>query len=85
MYYWVAHSTDGCFQDVSNKIFKTKKEAYESMRNSALEKRKWNTEFDEDFDEGELIDYEVLFSKDCIRHNSYSGEYIYEIRELEVK
>ena len=84
MYYWVAHSTDGCFQDVSNKIFKTKKEAYESMRNSALEKMKWNTEFDEDFDEGEPIHYEVLFSRDCIRHISYSGEYIYKIKEIEV-
>ena len=79
MYYWVVHSTDGCFQGVSGEEYKTKKEAYESMRNSALKKMEWNTEFDEDFDGGEPIHYEVLFSKDCIRHISYSGEYIYKI------
>ena len=84
MYYWTVRSTDGCFQGVSGEIFKTKKEAYESMRKAALKKMEWNTEFDEDFDEGEPIHYEVLFSRDCIRHNSYSGEYIYKIKEIEV-
>ena len=68
MYYWVVHSTDYCFQGVSGEIYKTKKEAYESMRSEALEKMKCNTEFDEDFGEGEPIHYKVLFSRDCIRH-----------------
>ena len=36
MYYWTVRSTDGCFQKVSVGRFKTKKEAYESMSNSAL-------------------------------------------------
>ena len=84
MYYWTVRSTDGYFQGVSGEEYKTKKEAYESMRKAALKKMEWNTEY-EDFDYGEPIHYKVLFSKDCIRHNSYSGEYIYKIRELEVK
>lgn len=45
---------------------------------------KWNTEFDEDFDEVDEIGYGVLFSKDKIIHESYSGEYTYEIYERNV-
>ena len=78
MYYWTVRSTDGYYQGVSGEEYKTKKEAYESMRKAALKKMEWNTEF-EDFDEGEPIHYEIEFSRDCIRHNSYSGEYIYKI------
>lgn len=85
MYYWTVRSTDGCFQRVSVGRFKTKKEAYENMRSASLHRMKCNTEYDKDFEGGEPIHYEVLFSKDCIRLNSYSGEYIYKIRELEVK
>lgn len=55
------------------------------MRNSALYRMKWSTEFDEFFGQGEVIGYEIKFSRDCISHISYSGEYIYKIRELEVK
>jgi hypothetical protein len=62
-------------------MFETKKEAYEDMRDSALDKLKWNTEFDEDFEDGEPITYNVKFSKDSITHNSYSGEYVYTICE----
>ena len=35
MYYWVVQPTHGYSQKASNGRFKTKKEAYESMRNSA--------------------------------------------------
>jgi hypothetical protein len=52
------------------------------MRNAALEKMKWNTEFDEDFDDvddSDYIGYKVKFSKDKIIHESYSGIYTYEI------
>ncbi len=81
MFYWKAECTDGIYEDESEKGFITKREAYNDMRNSALEKMKWNTEFDEDFEEGGEIDYEVEFSQDRITHRSYSGEYIYEIVE----
>ena len=79
MYYWVVHPTHGYSQKVSNGRFKTKKEAYESMRNSALYRMKWNTEFDEFFGQGELINYEIKFSRDCIRCISCFGDYIYKI------
>ena len=81
MFYWVAKSNDGSFEDKSATMFTTKKEAYEDMRNAVLEKVKWNTEFDEDFEKDETIDYNVTFSKDSIIHNSYSGEYVYTIYE----
>ena len=84
MYYWVAESDDGCFEDKSSRIFDTQKEAYEDMRNAALEKMKWNTEFDEDFYDVDAIDYEVIFYKDKIIHSSYSGEYTYSICKKEV-
>lgn len=84
MYKWVAESNDGSFQDESRCAFETKKECYEDMRNAVLEKMKWNTEFDEDFNdvgESEYIGYKVNFTQDCIAHESYSGIYTYRIIE----
>lgn len=81
-YKWFAESNDGSFTDESRKSFATKKECYNDMRNAALEKMKWNTEFDEDFDDmddEDYIEYRVKFSKDKIIHESYSGIYTYEI------
>ena len=40
---------DGAFTDESKKIFSTEEECYNDMRNSALEKMKWNTEYNDDF------------------------------------
>lgn len=56
------------------------------MRNAALEKMKWNTEYDADFadiiDDG-YIGYEVKFRRNKIIHESYSGVYTYEIKEVQ--
>lgn len=79
MYYWRAYSDDGCFEDESSIGFKTEKEAYNDMRNNVFEKMKWNTEYDEDYDETEMILYEVEFAQNRIIHTSYSGIYTYEI------
>lgn len=38
MYYWRARSNDGAFDDWSECGFETKREAYDDMRNAALEK-----------------------------------------------
>ena len=43
MYYWVAECKDGAFDDGSEIYFKTKREAYNAMRDAVLEKMKWNT------------------------------------------
>lgn len=86
-YTWKAISDDGCFEDEAERPFATRREAYEDMRQHALEKMKWNTEW-EDFEradplnEEDLISsfmYEVHFSPNCITHNSYSGKYTYTI------
>ena len=83
MFYWKASSDDGAFEDVSEKGFETEKEAYEDMRNAALEKMKWNTEYDEDFDDGfeDFVKYKVKFKKNKIIHKSFSGKYTYKIYE----
>lgn len=88
MYYWIANSDDGAYEMDSirdlGKQFETKREAYDDMRDAALEKMKWNTEFDEDYaDETEIIEYNVHFefSQNKITHESYSGLYTYEIKE----
>lgn len=85
-YKWFAESNDGSFKDESRKSFATKKECYNDMRNAALEKMKWNTEFvdfdDLDLDNGDYIGYKVKFSKDKIIHESYSGIYTYEIKKV---
>ncbi len=81
-YKWVANCTDGSWDNESEKTFSNKKECYEDMRNNALEKMKWNTEFKEDFGENMSIDYKVSFLPNEIRHESYSGLYIYKIVEM---
>ena len=80
-YRWRAYSDDGCFEDECTQDFKTEKEAYEDMRKAALEKMKWNTEYDEDYEDDIPIGYTVnfMFSKRKITHESYSGLYTYEI------
>ena len=87
-YKWVAICTDGAYKDESNKVFETKKECYNDMRNAVLEKMKWNTEFDEDFadlDNDEYLGYTVRFNQNQITHESYSGLYIYDIVEINDK
>lgn len=77
-YSWIASSDDGCYEAKGSRWFDTKKEAYEDMREHALEKMQWNTEW-EDVDENSTLGYEVHFSRDKIVHESYSGIYTYEI------
>ena len=77
---WVAHSNDDCYNVESERSFSTLKECYNDMRNAALEKAKWNTEFDEDFEEGVPIGYEFKFHPLCIVHSSFSGVYTYRVR-----
>lgn len=85
-YKWIASSDDGCFEDESRQEFTSKRECYNDMRNAALEKMKWNTQYDNDFadliDDG-YIGYEVRFSRNQIIHASYSGVYTYEIKEVQ--
>ena len=83
-YYWTAQSNDGAFDIESGKCFATKEECYNDMRNSALEKMKWNTEYYCDFadvKDGDYIGYEVKFYPNKIIHLSYSGTYTYEMKE----
>ena len=85
-YRWVSASNDGSFEDESRQEFTSKRECYNDMRNAALEKMKWNTEYEADFadiiDDG-YIGYEVKFSRNKIIHESYSGVYTYEIKEVQ--
>ena len=78
-YSWRASSNDGCYE-TQGMLFSTKQEAYNDMRHYALEKMKWNTEW-EDVEEDDTIGYEVHFSRNKIVHESYSGVYTYEIVE----
>ena len=81
-YKWVAESNDRSFEDESRREFTSKKDCYNDMRNAALEKMKWNTEF-YDVDDNDTLGYKVHFSKNKIIHESYSGVYTYEIKEVE--
>ena len=85
-YKWFAESNDGAFQDESSREFTSKIECYNDMRNAVLEKMKWNTEYDADFADimaDGYIGYEVKFSRNKIIHESYSGIYTYEIKEVQ--
>ena len=81
-YRWVAESNDRSFEDESRQEFASKEECYNDMRNAALEKMKWNTEF-YDCDDDDTLGYKVHFSKNKIIHESYSGVYTYEIKEVQ--
>lgn len=83
-YKWIASSDDGNFEDESRQEFTSFKECYDDMRNAALGKMKWNTELCDFYDipDGGYIGYEVRFSIDKIVHESYSGVYTYEIKEV---
>ena len=83
VYYWICSSNDGSYSDKSKTMFNKKKDCYNDMRNSALEKIKFNTEYDEDFCDSKSIDYGVQFSQDKIIHQSYSGIYTYEVIEID--
>lgn len=79
-YSWKASSNDGSFED-NGGWFETHEEAYNDMRNHALEKVKWNTEWEDfsDLSEEDFIAYDVQFSRNSIVHRSYSGIYTYKI------
>lgn len=83
-YFWVASSDDSAYEDRSDGLFTDKRECYDDMRDAALEKMKWNTQYEEDFYEpDDYIGYKVRFSKNTIVHDSYSGSYTYQIFCLE--
>lgn len=86
-YSWIASSNDGSYQATSCRFFDTKKEAYDDMRNEALEKMKWNTELEDfsDIDEKDWIGYDVKFHPNYIIHESYSGTYTYKICSVHEK
>lgn len=82
-YSWKAKSDDGCYE-ANGRLFATKVDAFNDMRESALEKMLWNTEWG-DLDDYDSIGYQVHFSHNVIRHKSYSGEYTYTLIEVDDK
>lgn len=86
-YTWIAESDDGAYQEYNEGVFfESEEDAYNDMRDAALKKMKWNTEYDEDLSEllykDDYIGYEVKFYKTKIVHKSYSGTYTYSIKRI---
>lgn len=94
---WKAKNNDGWSDSPMTALgkpilFDTQEECYKHMRSAAMNKMKWNTNW-EDFDDMETettkdgilttvydyIAYDVNFYPNKIVHRSYSGEYVYEI------
>ena len=67
--------------DLMQKAMEGNEDAYNDMRKYALEKMKWNTDWEDffDMDEEDWIGYNVKFHPNYIVHESYSGIYTYEI------
>jgi hypothetical protein len=82
---WICECSDGGYYEECNKDFETEKECYDDMRDAALKKMKWNTEYDEDFEDRETIGYQVFFAPNIITHKSYSGTYTYRIIDTDKK
>ena len=95
-YRWTAHSSDKSWSDRSQGAFDTQEECYMDMMNHAVDKMKWNIEWDDIvYDSSgkcELIDgimtydtsiyYGLTVTSDTIIHTSYSGTYIYSIETV---
>ena len=91
-YRWTASSDDGSFSDSSAKTFDTQAECYMDMMNHAIDKMKWNVEWNDVCDDcvivpnkdgiligSSCIEYNAQFFTDKIIHKSYSGIYTYSI------
>lgn len=88
-YTWICYCDKTEYISESEKMFDKREDCYNDMRNAALEKMKWNTQYDEDLlpmyeeNDEDYIGYSVKFHKNYISHNSYSGEYVYTIHEVD--
>ena len=79
LYKWVAFCSDGSYEDVSEKRFRFRRDAYKDMRRAALLKMEWNTDHDDFSEDTPSIDYKVRFTPDFIGHTSYSGTYVWVV------
>lgn len=93
---WKAHSDDGSYLEESRK-FNSQEECYADMMSAALEKMKWNMDWDDvtsdtgasENPEGIVtakdgIRYTLLAKPDMITHTSYSGKYTWEMFLLDL-
>jgi hypothetical protein len=79
-YKWVAFSHDWSYEDNGRHLYANLNDCYNDMRDAVLNKMKWNTEYDEDFDSpAAAVSYKVWFEQGMIVHQSYSGTYVYLI------
>ena len=91
-YYWEAHSDDECYNE-SSRLFDTQEECYADMMDCAVNKMKWNIEWEDVVSDsatttesngivttGEPIGYELKVNANEIVHKSYSGTYTYTIK-----
>jgi hypothetical protein len=77
---WVAFSHDWSYEVGSETAFVTKEGCYNDMRTAVLNKMRWNTEYNDDFEDGtDAISYKLWFERGMIVHQSYSGTYVYLI------
>lgn len=92
---WTAHSDDGVWSDHSAN-FDTQEECYKDMMNHAIDKMKWNIEWEDVVSDGatkqalaggiittgQPIGYELKVNADRISHTSYSGTYSWQIEKV---
>ena len=87
-YKWIAKCLgDRYFHNSSQRTFENKEEAYNDMRNAAIEKFKIDTDYKEDYlNKKEYNDAKIyiniMVSQNDIILNLYSGIYRYQIIEV---
>lgn len=96
---WTAKSDDDCFHDNSDRAFATQEDCYNDMMLHAVDKMKWNIEWEDVVERPvppnehglitkEQTGFNIGYTLDCypdyIVHNSYSGKYTYTIEPIEV-
>lgn len=82
---WKAHSDDGSYLEESRK-FNSQEECYADMMSAALEKMKWNMDWDDVtiVASKDGIRYTLIAKPDIITHTSDSGKYTWEMFLLDL-
>lgn len=68
-YLWTANSDDGCFEDKSEKVFDTQAECYMDMMEHAVNKMKWNVDYQD------VIEGQSILEKDGIKQTNEVGKH----------
>lgn len=79
LYYWTLDCD--CYSERSKKIFNSKEECYEDMRQAVNNKVLWNIEYDDFDSDNDMIGITITATRNQIKCQSYSGTYTWTVKK----